>query len=86
MRELGEMEKNPPEGIRIQSNDEDMLDFVGLVEGPRECLKLLSNRRNVINKFFQKGRLTPVATLRSSSRLMTSSLLRLQNVRVSPRF
>ncbi|KAF9054072.1 ubiquitin-conjugating enzyme/RWD-like protein [Panaeolus papilionaceus] len=35
MRELGEMEKNPPEGIRIQSNDEDMLDFVGLVEGPQ---------------------------------------------------
>ncbi|PPQ72454.1 hypothetical protein CVT24_003120 [Panaeolus cyanescens] len=34
MRELSEMEKNPPEGIRIQSNDEDMLDFVGLVEGP----------------------------------------------------
>ncbi|CAA7262713.1 unnamed protein product [Cyclocybe aegerita] len=34
MRELSELEKNPPEGIRIQTNDEDMMDVTGLIEGP----------------------------------------------------
>ncbi|KAF8153929.1 ubiquitin-conjugating enzyme/RWD-like protein [Crassisporium funariophilum] len=34
MRELSELENNPPEGIRIQTSDEDMLDVTGLIEGP----------------------------------------------------
>ncbi|KDR78185.1 hypothetical protein GALMADRAFT_65407 [Galerina marginata CBS 339.88] len=34
MRELGELEKNPPEGIRIQTSDQDMLDVTGIIEGP----------------------------------------------------
>ncbi|KAF8958585.1 ubiquitin-conjugating enzyme/RWD-like protein [Flammula alnicola] len=34
MRELSELEKNPPEGIRIQMNDEDMLDVTGIIAGP----------------------------------------------------
>ncbi|KAF9476628.1 hypothetical protein BDN70DRAFT_862986 [Pholiota conissans] len=34
MRELNELEKNPPEGIRIQMNDEDMLDVTGIIAGP----------------------------------------------------
>jgi ubiquitin-protein ligase len=36
MRELNELEKNPPEGIRIQMNDEDMLDVTGIIAGPGE--------------------------------------------------
>ncbi|KAF5329744.1 hypothetical protein D9619_009176 [Psilocybe cf. subviscida] len=34
MRELSELENNPPEGIRIQTNEEDMLDVTGIIEGP----------------------------------------------------
>jgi len=34
MRELSELENNPPEGIRIQTSDEDMLDVTGIIEGP----------------------------------------------------
>jgi len=34
MRELGELQKNPPEGIRIQTSEDDMLDLTGLIEGP----------------------------------------------------
>lgn len=40
MRELKDLEKNPPEGIRIQTNDEDMLDVTGIVEGPGEEFSL----------------------------------------------
>jgi ubiquitin-conjugating enzyme E2 S len=36
MRELKELDKNPLEGIRIQTNDEDMLDVTGIIEGPGE--------------------------------------------------
>ncbi|KAF6749826.1 ubiquitin-conjugating enzyme/RWD-like protein [Ephemerocybe angulata] len=34
MREINELRKNPPEGIRVQTNDEDMLDVTGIIEGP----------------------------------------------------
>ncbi|KAF8809828.1 hypothetical protein BYT27DRAFT_7187097 [Phlegmacium glaucopus] len=34
MRELSDLEKNPPEGIRAQTSDEDMLDVTGIIEGP----------------------------------------------------
>ncbi|KAK0201153.1 ubiquitin-conjugating enzyme/RWD-like protein [Desarmillaria ectypa] len=34
MRELLELKKSPPEGIRVQTSDDDMLDVVGLIEGP----------------------------------------------------
>ena len=40
MRELSELEKNPPEGIRVQTSDEDMLDLTGLIEGPGMSLIL----------------------------------------------
>jgi len=36
MRELSELKKSPPEGIRIQTSDEDMLDVTGIIEGPGE--------------------------------------------------
>ncbi|KIK57550.1 hypothetical protein GYMLUDRAFT_263047 [Collybiopsis luxurians FD-317 M1] len=36
MREISELKKSPPEGIRIQDNDDDsnILDVVGIIEGP----------------------------------------------------
>ncbi|KAG5644285.1 hypothetical protein DXG03_008771 [Asterophora parasitica] len=34
MRELTDLRKGPPEGIRIQTNEEDMLDVTGIIEGP----------------------------------------------------
>lgn len=37
MRELKELRTSPPEGIRVQLNEESALDVVGIVEGPGEC-------------------------------------------------
>lgn len=36
MRELSELKKSPPEGIRIQTSEEDMLDVTGIIQGPGE--------------------------------------------------
>ena len=38
MRELTELKKSPPEGIRIQTSEEDMLDVTGIIEGPGESV------------------------------------------------
>jgi hypothetical protein len=40
MRELSELENNPPEGIRIQTSDEDMLDVTGIIEGPGTSISI----------------------------------------------
>jgi len=34
MKELTELRKNPPEGIRVITSDENMLDVTGIIEGP----------------------------------------------------
>ncbi|KAJ3729112.1 ubiquitin-conjugating enzyme/RWD-like protein [Lentinula guzmanii] len=34
MRELSELEKSPPEGIRVQTSEDNILDVVGIIEGP----------------------------------------------------
>jgi len=34
IRELGDLKKNPPEGIRLQANEQDMLDLTAIIEGP----------------------------------------------------
>lgn len=34
MRELSELKSSPPEGIRIVTNEENILDVTGLIEGP----------------------------------------------------
>jgi ubiquitin-protein ligase len=36
MRELKELRTSPPEGIRIQLNEESVLDVFGIIEGPGE--------------------------------------------------
>ncbi|KAI0351274.1 hypothetical protein OH77DRAFT_1506665 [Trametes cingulata] len=34
MRELSELRTNPPEGIRVVTNEDNMLDVTGIIEGP----------------------------------------------------
>ncbi|KAH9837890.1 ubiquitin-conjugating enzyme/RWD-like protein [Rhodofomes roseus] len=34
MRELNELQTNPPEGIRVVTSEDNMLDVTGIVEGP----------------------------------------------------
>ncbi|KAI0632711.1 ubiquitin-conjugating enzyme/RWD-like protein [Trametes polyzona] len=34
MRELTELRTNPPEGIRVVTNEDNMLDVTGIIEGP----------------------------------------------------
>lgn len=34
MRELTELKKSPPEGIRVQTSDDNMLDVTGVIQGP----------------------------------------------------
>ncbi|KAK7029499.1 hypothetical protein VNI00_014532 [Paramarasmius palmivorus] len=34
MREISEMKKNPPEGIRVQTSEDNLLDVVGIIQGP----------------------------------------------------
>jgi ubiquitin-conjugating enzyme E2 S len=66
MRELSELKKSPPEGIRIQTSEEDMLDVTGIIEGPGEYANnasrgnaFLSSNRQVADKCGSEG--TPYA-------------------------
>lgn len=34
MRELNELQTNPPEGIRVSTAEENMLDVTGIIQGP----------------------------------------------------
>ncbi|TFY80742.1 hypothetical protein EWM64_g3272, partial [Hericium alpestre] len=34
MRELAELRSNPPEGVRVVTNEDNMLDVTGIIEGP----------------------------------------------------
>lgn len=34
MREIVEMQTNPPEGIRVVAGEDNMLDVTGIIEGP----------------------------------------------------
>lgn len=48
MREISELKKSPPEGIRIITSEENILDVTGIIEGPGKatclhiCLLILS--------------------------------------------
>lgn len=57
MREITELKNNPPEGIRVVTSEENMLELTGIVEGPGEFLytldthlklKFLCHRANTI--------------------------------------
>ena len=34
MRELSELQTNPPEGIRVVTSEDNMLDVTGIIQGP----------------------------------------------------
>jgi len=34
IKELGQLRADPPEGIRVQVDEEDVLQFVGIIAGP----------------------------------------------------
>lgn len=34
MRELVELKNSPPEGVRVVTNEDNMLDVTGIIEGP----------------------------------------------------
>jgi ubiquitin-conjugating enzyme E2 S len=34
MKELNGLRTNPPEGIRVVTNEDNMLDVTGIIEGP----------------------------------------------------
>lgn len=37
MRELAELQTNPPEGIRVATSEDNMLDVTGIIQGPGAC-------------------------------------------------
>lgn len=39
MREITDLKKSPPEGIRIQMSEEDLLDITGIIQGPGKCME-----------------------------------------------
>jgi ubiquitin-conjugating enzyme E2 S len=41
MKELTELKTNPPEGIRVVTNEDNMLDVLGIIQGPGTCLMQL---------------------------------------------
>jgi hypothetical protein len=45
MREISELKNSPPEGIRISTNEDNMLDVTGIIQGPGECATVLRRRR-----------------------------------------
>lgn len=58
MRELSELKKSPPEGIRIQTSEEDMLDVTGIIEGPGEYANSASRGRDKwLTNVVQRARL-----------------------------
>lgn len=34
MKEIAELQTSPPEGIRIQTSEDNMLDVTGIIQGP----------------------------------------------------
>ena len=96
MRELSELKKNPPEGIRIQTSEEDMLDVTGIIQGPGESSPIGSRvtmtRSSMLAPETHGTYLSVAQRVRhiaediseSDSSSQKSSLLRHQNVHSAP--
>lgn len=81
MKELAELQTSPPEGIRVVTNENNMLDVTGIIEGPGTLpLSCLGRWRRL--RHAQRAPLTRVAILASSSASQRSFLLLHQNVRI----
>ena len=48
MKELAELQANPPDGVRIAPNEENMLDVTGIIEGPGVLLPRHCESRKVL--------------------------------------
>lgn len=44
MKELAELQTSPPEGIRVVTNENNMLDVTGIIEGPGELQMMCLSR------------------------------------------
>jgi len=42
-REVGDLTKDPPEGIKVIPNEEDITDIQATIEGPGECSLLTTH-------------------------------------------
>lgn len=49
MRELGELQTCPPEGIRVVSSEDNMLDVTGIIKGPGAYFYALSTGFLILN-------------------------------------
>ena len=49
MRELSELQTSPPEGIRVVSSEDNMLDVTGIIKGPGMFLKKLFVEPAILN-------------------------------------
>lgn len=44
-KQLSDLVKDPPEGIKVLINDEDMTSFTGVIEGPGKTLTFPSSAK-----------------------------------------
>ena len=79
MRELTELKTNPPEGIRVVTNEDNMLDVLGIIQGPGT--RPVRSSFSSTHMLRQRVHRTPAAISMSNSALQTNSLLPLQSVR-----
>lgn len=71
MKELNALRTNPPEGIRVVTNEDNMLDVTGIIEGPGRWQFTKNIDATAPNKVpcspapaIQRVRHTPVVTSR----------------------
>jgi len=62
MRELAELKKNPPEGIRVQTNEQDMMDVTGIIQGPGEHIPPFKSAIPMADSFPPRAEGTPYAS------------------------
>lgn len=48
IKELTQLRNNPPEDIRVQVDEEDVLQFVGIIAGPGESRLPTPMSRNMV--------------------------------------
>jgi len=81
LREVANLKKTPPEGIRVQTSEENIFDITGIIEGPGESYWRAEMTRDASDNCSQREPLTLVVTLKSSLDLQKNSLHLLPNVR-----
>ena len=84
MRELMQLRNKPPEGIRVVSPEENMLDITGIIEGPGElAFFVLSGVRWLTLTFIKPGLHMKADTSESDSASLKNFQMHHQNVSIS---